>query len=147
MLLDWSEQFSVKIPKYDAQHRQLFSMIDNLQSAMEKREGSKVIHGILAELIQYTNSHFSDEEEAMKRCGYPLFEEHRKEHLKLKETVKKYQDDLNAGRLVFTGSILNFLINWLKEHIAKSDKKYTPFLSDCGRSANTIKQGFSPAVK
>jgi hemerythrin len=132
MIIKWSSRYETGVDKFDSQHKNLFAMILKLQEAMEKNEGAMALRGILENLIGYTMSHFRDEEEAMLKSGYPALASHKLEHMKLQKEVEKYHADVVSGKMVFSGTILNFLVNWLKDHIAKTDMKYAPYLKPPG---------------
>jgi len=129
MNFQWSKEYETGVAKFDEQHKALFTLVLKLQTAMEKNEGSSATRGILEELIGYTKSHFKDEEAALEASGFSGLAAHREEHVKLTNQVGRYYSDLITGKIVFSGAILNFLLNWLTEHIAKCDKEYGPHFS------------------
>lgn len=87
---------------------------------------------ILIELVQYTKFHFSREEEAMKRHGYGQFLEHLREHEKLADQVFEFAEQYKAGRTTLSIGLMNFLKEWLKQHILKSDRQYAAHFQACG---------------
>jgi hemerythrin len=131
-LLEWKDSFSVSIPKFDDQHKKLISLINDLHAAMGAGKGKEVLGKIFAELIEYTKSHFADEEAEFKKYNYPETFFHQKEHEKLTNDVVKYYNEFTAGKATISIEIMNFLKNWLQNHIMGTDKKYSSYLKAKG---------------
>lgn len=77
-LITWNENYSVKVKQFDDQHKKLIDMINELHDAMKVGKGKDVMEKILAGLIQYTVTHFANEERLMKQHNYPDYEQHKK---------------------------------------------------------------------
>ncbi len=130
----WSPEYSVNIKTIDDQHRELVNILNRLFVAVSKREGDKVIAGILDALITYTQTHFALEERLMRQANYKDFEAHKAEHKILLDQL----DQLCRKHLVEEKAIyfemLSFLKTWLKEHIQGVDTKYSSALQQAGFS-------------
>ncbi len=131
-LLTWNETYSVKIKKFDDQHRKLIDLINQLHDAMLVGKGKDVMADVLNSLVDYTRTHFAAEETLMKLHGYPDYEQHKKEHNALVMQVLDVQKQLREGTTPITQAIMFFLKEWLQQHIQGNDKKYGPFLSGKG---------------
>lgn len=131
-LFDWKDSFSVAVPKYDSQHKVLIDLINKLHQAMSEGKGKDVLEKTLLDLINYTKTHFADEEAEFKKHSYPEFALHKMEHEKLTMDVLKYYDNFKDGKGGLTIEMLNFLKNWLQNHIMGTDKKYSQFLLSKG---------------
>jgi hemerythrin len=68
----------------------------------------------------------------MRQTGYPELASHQEQHNKLMADVEKYKSDLDQGRKPNLVAVLNFVQNWLVQHIQKSDKKYSDHLNAHG---------------
>jgi hemerythrin len=128
-LFEWKDAYSVNIPEIDTQHKELFRIAKELNSAMSAGHGAVVLTGILERLIAYTRKHFAHEERLMQLYKYPDSAAHKGLHDRLTKQVLDFQRDFQAGRLLVTLDIMRFLHNWLENHILKSDKHYAPCLS------------------
>lgn len=128
----WNESYSVHVRQFDAQHQKLFEIINMLADAMRSGKGEAVVRDVVGQLAVYTRTHFLQEEVLMKQTGYPAFAAHQQQHAKLLADVEKYKTDLNDGRNPDTVAVLNFLRNWLVEHIQKSDKAYSAHMNGHG---------------
>lgn len=123
-LIKWSEKYSVNNFLLDSQHKKLIAVINELHTAMKVARGNEIMQTIFDELIWYTKEHFRTEEQIMLKFNYPAFYEHKAEHEKLTDQVLKLQKDYSEGKLLISMETLNFLKNWLINHIEGSDKKY-----------------------
>jgi hemerythrin len=125
--MQWTDELSVKISLFDNEHKKLIAMINKLHEAMSQGQGHNVLDGLLIELVAYTEQHFKDEEDAMKKYSYPGFVAHKKKHddftSKIAETKEKYEN----GTITLSITVLNFLTSWIKEHIMQEDSRYSDF--------------------
>lgn len=128
----WNESYSVRVQQLDQQHQKLFQLINSLADAMSGGRGEAVVREIVDQLAIYTRTHFLQEEALMRQTGYPDCAAHKELHRKLMEDVERYKRDLLEGRPVNTVSLLNFLREWLVEHIRRSDKAYSAHLNSHG---------------
>lgn len=131
--IQWSEDYSVGISSIDEQHKTLINYINDLNTAMAVGEANIIIGDILLGLGQYTKKHFQYEEELFEKYGYPSSDSHIKEHQALLEQVSslklRFESDLSGSLSL---EIMQFLKNWLMNHIQKSDKEYSQFLIEKG---------------
>lgn len=81
---------------------------------------------ILARLVQSTAGHFAHEERLMRLHDYQDLEAHKAQHDALTRQVLEFQAKFQAGQATMTVQVLQFLKNWLVEHIQGSDLKYAP---------------------
>lgn len=133
-LLNWSDNYSVKVREIDLQHKKLVDLINSLHEGMKNGKGKEILGGILNELVDYTVYHFGFEEKLFEKHGYPEAIVHKRQHSDLVGQVKNFVDSYNGGAGVITIEIMNFLKDWLTHHIAGSDKKYSDFLNGKGIS-------------
>ena len=127
LLMRWSDEFSVRVGEIDGQHRHLVDLINELYQAMQAGRGDEVIGAILDELVAYAAAHFSLEEQYMERFRFEGYAAHKRAHEAFVEKVLAVVEAFKAGRAGVTLGVMNFLRDWIVEHILKVDKKY----SDC----------------
>ena len=84
--------------------------------------------GVIKALKDYTIKHFSEEEKLMKLHKYPDFENHKKEHQLFIDKVHEYEERYNSGKLLLTIEVINFIKNWIINHIKETDQKYSSLL-------------------
>jgi hemerythrin len=133
-LIMWNEMFAVNIQKIDDQHKCLIDLVNKLHDAMKAGKGNTAIGPVLEELVNYTSFHFSTEEAYFRQYAYPDQEIHKKEHGDLTQKAKSLQASHKEGKLTITIEVMNFLKDWLSNHILVSDKKYSPYLRSKGLS-------------
>jgi len=131
-LIQWSDRISVNVNEIDQQHKKLISLLNELHDSMKAGLGQKMLEKTLTELTTYTQTHFQTEEKYMQKFNYPEFEQHKKEHDKFVEKVKKSYEDIKSNRISLTITILKFLSDWITNHIQGTDKKYSQFFNDHG---------------
>ena len=131
-LINWNENMSVDVEKIDQQHQKLVAMINDLNDAMKQRRGNETIGQIVGGLMGYTATHFKTEETYFDQFGYPEADQHKKEHTEFVQKVSEFKDGFDGGKLGLSIEVIQFLSNWLKNHIMGTDKKYTQFFKANG---------------
>lgn len=126
-LLTWSATYSVEEEEMDRQHQRLFDLINEFYDNIGKQSSKELILTLIAGMKDYTIVHFTDEEALMKKHGYPALEQHQKEHAAFVAKVLEVEEKVNSGKMVISFEITNFLKDWIKNHIQKSDQKYTEY--------------------
>jgi hemerythrin-like metal-binding protein len=99
---------------------------------MMKGQAQSLTGPLLKKLAEYTRNHFSAEEEAMASAQYPGIANHKVLHRNLVKKVEEYIDRHDKGELTLNLHLLNFLRDWLVDHIQKVDKEYGPWLNKHG---------------
>ena len=130
-LLTWSSKFSVEVKQLDDQHKKLIDIVNRLHDAMRIGKGKEAMAEVLNSLLTYTKEHFATEEQLMKAHSYPGYATHKQEHNQLVMQVLDVQKGMQEG-VVLTHQVMNFLKNWLQNHIQGTDKKYGPFFNRKG---------------
>lgn len=124
---EWSEKLSVEIDLIDDQHKILIDLINRTSKHILANE-NKAVDAVLEELLQWTETHFSEEEVMFTDSGYSDVEKHKGEHRffvdKIKDLRKDYEEKGHSASL----DILQFLKNWLFYHIEIIDKTYAPYV-------------------
>jgi hemerythrin len=128
---EWNESYSVKVGGMDHQHKKLFALVQELQDSMKAGHGKDKMGEVLARLVAYTVQHFGSEEALLQKQGYPELAEHQAEHKALTEKVLAFKKEYDAG-VTSVVPLMNFLQNWLKDHILKVDQKYSEFMNAHG---------------
>jgi hemerythrin len=126
----WQKGLNVGVPEIDAQHRRLFQLAANLQSAMLARKPRSLLDPVLSNLIVYTSGHFANEEELMLRHSYPDYAAHKAEHDRLVAKALALQHDADIGNDRPGLEVLDLLKEWLERHVRGADKTMGAFLAD-----------------
>ena len=128
-LITWDDSYSVQVKDIDEQHLQLIYLINKMHDAMSTGQGKLILAEILEELVDYTKTHFSYEEQIMLKCQYPDFNAHKDAHEALTKKVMDFQKRYQAGQVALSVEMMNFLKDWLTNHIVETDKRYIPYLT------------------
>jgi len=131
-LVTWDKSYSVKVRRCDEEHQRLFQLMNALYDAMRVGKGRTVVRQIVAELSDYTKTHFLAEESLMERAKYPGLAGHRIEHQRFVTRVAEFQKDLDGGAGGNTVAVLEFLNDWLVKHVKKVDQSYSAHLNAHG---------------
>lgn len=127
-LLEWNDELSVGIDMIDKQHKILIRAINLLAMAVKHNSSHSLMSDIFRTLVDYTDTHFAYEEELFDRFGYPETEDHKAKHRALLHKVVDLKARWDAGESQIGPEVLKFLVDWLRNHILGSDKKYSGFL-------------------
>ncbi len=126
----WKDAYSVNIPSIDDDHKRLIVLINQFISSTHYYNSKEFEEKALHELIDYTKYHFEREEKLMRDHGYADYDEHIKQHenmiKKVNEVVANYSHDSENA----VTETVEFLRNWLINHIQKTDQKYMEFFKD-----------------
>ncbi len=131
-LINWDGSLSVNIAEIDQQHQKLVSMINELNDAMKQGKSKDVLGKIVTGLISYTAIHFKTEEKYFAQYGYPDADSHNSEHSAFVQKVTDVKERFESGQISLSIEIMNFLRDWLQNHIKGTDKKYSHFLNEKG---------------
>ena len=131
-LIEWNENLSVNVDEIDAQHQQLVGLINDLNDAMREKRAKEALGGIIDSLTDYAVRHFSTEENYFEKFEYPETRVHKKEHNNFVEKVAIFKKGFDEGKVLLSIDVIDFLKDWLINHIQGSDKKYGPFLNEKG---------------
>lgn len=124
----WREEYAMGDQEVDSQHRQLFVLLDRLYEAVCIGEGQSAVGGVLEELLAYTREHFHSEEVVMREIGYPALQQHQQEHERLLSEVRHQLETFRRGERIVSIELLEFMNNWLGNHILKSDRLVSDFI-------------------
>lgn len=131
----WNDRLSVGVATVDREHKELIAILSQLYDAIRSGAAREVLSDTLARLTHYTQYHFAREEALFAPTRYPDTEGHRLEHANmvawLAEIRRKYDEGLTAGLSL---DVVNYLKDWLFDHILGSDQEYVPHLRAVGIS-------------
>ncbi|MFT8348718.1 bacteriohemerythrin [Clostridium saccharoperbutylacetonicum] len=125
-MYEMKEEYKIGVEKIDKQHEKLFELADKaymlLKDDFTIDKYDKIIE-IITELKEYTIFHFKSEEEYMESINYKRMFTQKIEHdkfIKELEGIDLNHIDQNQDESLV--KMLEFLNEWLTEHILKNDK-------------------------
>lgn len=120
--ITWTRDLNTGIDVIDGQHKRIVDYINQLHDAREKLD-RKAVGEVINEVIDYTQSHFSFEEELLLEAGYPFIRPHQKVHEVFVKRVREYQLRYEAGEDI-AAELHALLERWLLGHIKTDDAAY-----------------------
>lgn len=135
-MFKWQDTFSCGIPEIDKQHIKLFeigSRVYETATLNDDFDHYDELTQTLQELLDYTQYHFSFEENLLIKCNYDDLTTHKFEHdffiKKLKKISLKDLEDNQDQTLL---EIVHFVADWVAGHILDTDMKYIDCLTKGG---------------
>ena len=126
-MLQWKEEYEVGVAEIDEQHQKLIDIANRVYELMRNElalDKYDQIVEILQELKEYTVYHFHFEEGLMQKVRYKKRFSHKILHQNFLAQVEAV--DLSAvdeNQDAYLVQIMDFIANWLIEHIVGEDKK------------------------
>ncbi len=144
--IDWQDSYNTNIPIIDQDHRALVDLINRLHEIIETNQGRGMRARALQELDDYVALHFRREELLMKNYGYVGLDDQIISHQKFEARIKDVRQRFLAGDdSAVDGKLLEFLKDWLMNHILKSDMEYKSFFANVIAGKRSHHKGFSLA--
>jgi hemerythrin-like metal-binding protein len=108
-------------PIVDAQHRELFALVNDLNAATLVDADDDSTTAALHRILGYATTHFQTEEALMERTEYPNSECHRSIHREFTATAVRLVEEHDRGEGMTIGQLAGFMENWLETHIGEED--------------------------
>ena len=136
----WDDTYWTGDRFVDAQHQELFQLVNELHDAIVAGRGKEVLTSALSKVTNYTVEHFEEEECLMSEMHYPDLCSHKRKHQGLTEKVMDLAEKFQAGKMTLPITLSHFLRNWLSHHIREDDIafiKYVQAQRGSGQGAST----------
>ena len=122
-MIKWEDKYSVSISMIDEEHKKIIDIINNaIYTQQHNRQED--ISGILTEMTVYALEHFKTEETYMTNFKYNDYKSHKDEHINFSNMISNYTKRLMDGEYKIIDEILEYLKQWLFNHIQGTDKKF-----------------------
>jgi hemerythrin-like metal-binding protein len=133
-LINWDlATYSVGIKEIDRQHGILVELINRLDYGLKHKISRETMEDIVNYLADYTVFHFGYEEKLLAENNWPELAQHKVIHENFVNQVKNFQGQLKSQDVMDVAEhILDFLKDWLLDHILKTDKQYGIVLNSKG---------------
>lgn len=132
MAIEWKADLAVGVKEIDDQHKELFSKVNDLFEACNAGKGKEQIDSVMKYLQDYVVLHFGSEEKLQRQYNYPDYILHKRQHDEFVKDFLVLKEDIDKnGVSYFTIVKLNkALVDWLINHIRKSDKAIGAYLKE-----------------
>lgn len=128
--LVFDDAFITGVDEIDSQHRNLVDLTNEAGLKLASDPSPPQIRGLVRELLSYAIYHFSTEERLMQEYAYPEedADAHVQRHCEFSTRVVAVQEALRRREYVDTGELMQFLADWITQHILGTDQKMAAFI-------------------
>lgn len=128
-LLSWSNQYLIGNELVDAEHEQLFRLLNDFHTRWVDAHDRQDIAKVLNQLIVYAQLHFRHEEKIMADTCFPKLAEHQQIHEAMVDTIFHLQKSYEEANLRLEMDTMKFVKSWLVGHILENDYLFRDFLA------------------
>jgi hemerythrin-like metal-binding protein len=122
----------VNVKEIDEQHQKFIEILNNLYEHISTKKPRSELEDLYKKAVAFAALHFATEEKYFDKFHYEFAEEHKLEHAKLKKQVADFYKEFQENTRDITFDLIDFLENWLVEHLVLQDKKYTTCFNEHG---------------
>ncbi|HRW63943.1 MAG TPA: bacteriohemerythrin [Bacteroidales bacterium] len=127
-LIQWTDNYLTGFKEIDNQHKGLVIIINELFTLMQQGKAKKHLDEIFDHLTDYTKKHFFEEEKMMIKYAFNEYNQHKEEHQRFIDQLAKLKSEFALNKVTISIETLNFLKQWLLNHILVTDMKYVPHI-------------------
>ena len=131
MTIEFDDTLITNNELIDSQHKELISRIKQFVESCEQRDSKVTAIHMLDYLAEYTDFHFSAEEQLQADVGYPELEAHKKKHEEFKKSLKSLEDFLEESEGpsdAFVELVQKNVVDWLFGHIKTFDRSVAEYI-------------------
>lgn len=125
--MQWKTEYRIGINRIDGEHDELLRLISNIESAIEMKVESSIIHHIVVDLRRFAKTHFGSEETMMRAYGYKNIAAHERAHSHFIKKLDEVADHTLNG-LAGRRQLLRYLREWFVSHLNGADRDYADFI-------------------
>ena len=126
--MEWQNSYNIGIDVIDHQHRQILDYINRLED-IRHTGNREEIRDVLDDLIDYTQSHFTFEENLLSQVSYQYLSSHKGIHDLFVKRLNDYRERFKAGESI-ENDLYRLLSKWLINHIQHDDQDYVDAVQD-----------------
>jgi len=123
----WTPEHTVFQPEFDAEHRELFRLGDDLQHALESGADTQQVEEKTRLLTTDFDAHMAHEERLMLAASYSGYEWHKRQH----DAARTRLESLRTQ----PEELLAYLHGWLADHTGVADRMMAAALRNAGRTS------------
>lgn len=139
MAIIWRKAMSVGNDLIDHDHHFMINFVNTIELVLQNPEERDMLLEVLDQLHEYSINHFRREESIQRKIEYPKSLHHKNAHaslLKELETIQKEIEKIETSDEIAKRApeIIDFLRNWLINHVLNEDMQLKPFLEKLPRA-------------
>ena len=133
-LFHWTRARSVFMAEFDAEHRNLYQIGEDLHKACAAGAPCNALLPAVRALLAAAEDHFAHEERMMRAARYPLLDWHRRQHDAVRNAAGALLARIEAGDRRAVEELLDFVSGWLKDHTGVADRMMSASLRAFARA-------------
>jgi len=123
IFVSWDETLSIGVTLIDNEHKYLIKLMNDLYYSIHENSDITIVLKAIKSLREYTFIHFRDEEQYMLDNKYKKYKTHIKLHKYFEYRLEEFERDVMETPFLVGFEILDFLRDWLIDHILIADKE------------------------
>lgn len=127
MILEWSPQHELGVPRMDATHREFVDCVNALHDAPDVE-----MLAALDALLAHTVEHFEQENRWMSELAFPPAHCHLPEHEGILQITREVRELIVEGKYEIGRVLANELAPWFVNHAATMDNMLAAFIQARG---------------
>lgn len=125
-MYEMKEEFKIGIEDIDNEHKMLFDIADRIYVLLNNEfsidKYDKIVN-LVEELKDYATFHFNDEEAYMESINYKRMFTQKIDHANFTKKLAEIRlTDLDQNQDKYMFELLEFINDWLVDHILEKDK-------------------------
>jgi hemerythrin len=134
MRLEWDDKYAVNVKEIDDQHKAFIELINKMYAALEGEHVQPIVDEALVKIPGHALTHFATEEKYCELCDYPELKEMKEAHADLVHKLELLLAERETTNDIYTYyfDLLDFLTDWLSDHMITIDVKMGPALNAHG---------------
>lgn len=132
MGLTWAEYLSVGNAMIDSEHKNLITMINNIEHAIGRRDSAEMLKAI-GSFATCMHIHLSNEEQIAEAVNFPLAQ-NKLEYQQLMYEIGSMLENLDPKNGTWPDNLVKkyscLLNEWMMDHIVKKDMQMKPVLQN-----------------
>lgn len=130
--LVWKDEYSVNVKEIDNQHKELIEIINHLIEMINATPNEETVKEIINKIVQYKSTHFATEEKYFHQFNFEGTAEHEAKHREFNQKVEEIKEQYKEDVISFAFALVDFLEDWLINHLITMDHKYIKCFNDHG---------------
>ncbi len=122
-LIAWRDEFSVGVDAVDHEHREMITLINELDKAMQDDASQIAVVQALGEIYTRISAHFALEEKTMRDARYTHLAEHKQDHEQLLDELLDVIDSVDEEGRYDRADLSRSLDLWFSDHFRTHDAK------------------------
>jgi hemerythrin len=124
MAILWDNTLAFNIKIIDEQHKMFVETLNKLFGVFKSPGIPAAFKEVLDELDHYSTVHFQTEEKYFDEFDFSGKEEHKQAHREFRDKIEAIKNDLKQNKMGASVELVDYLEDWLIEHLSGKDKKY-----------------------